>query len=78
MTDSSGSPKGVEADLWTKPEKTINEKIKDLCPIVIEVLIVTVAANVLESCAACLGLPSLLYAINTPFPAFVLSVCSDS
>ena len=35
MTDTSGSPKGVEADLWSKPDETINEKIKDLCPIVI-------------------------------------------
>ena len=35
MTDTSGSPKGVETDLWSKPDETINEKIKDLCPIVI-------------------------------------------
>ena len=35
MTDTSGSPKGVEDDLWSKPDETINEKIKDLCPIVI-------------------------------------------
>ena len=32
---TSGSPKGVEDDLWSKPDETINEKIKDLCPIVI-------------------------------------------
>ena len=32
---TSGSPTGVEDDLWSKPDETINEKIKDLCPIVI-------------------------------------------
>ena len=39
MTNSQGkteSPKGVEADLWSKPDETsTNEKIKELCPIVI-------------------------------------------
>ena len=68
---TSGSPTGVEDDLWTKPDETINETIKDLCPIVITTIdcrptkfkdangdmIVAVVANVLKPCAACLGLP---------------------
>ena len=92
MTNSQGkteSPKSVADDLWSKPDETAtNEKIKELCPIVITTIdcrptkfkdangdmIVAVVANVLKPCAACLGLPSLLYAINSPFPAFVFSM----
>ena len=36
---TSGSPTGVEDDLWSKPDETINEKIKDLCPIVITTIL---------------------------------------
>ena len=39
MTNSQGkteSPKSVTDDLWSKPDETsTNEKIKELCPIVI-------------------------------------------
>ena len=38
MTNSQGkteSPKSVTDDLWSKPDETTDEKIKELCPIVI-------------------------------------------
>ena len=38
MTNSQGkteSPKSVADDLWSKPDETTDEKIKELCPIVI-------------------------------------------